>query len=119
MTQARISFYYVDDTLTPVPGLESIVEAAEGVSLYSNAPSKKLGNIFNETIAKTKKEQTFRVIGMVVRPSMRGNQIWINLKDIDEGDNASPDSTRKTYWAFMGYQPNEGEVAQWNFSKPQ
>ncbi len=109
-----------DDTLiTPVPGLGSIVEAAEGVNLRSNAPSKNTGNIFNEIIAKTKKEQTFRVIGMVVRPSIPGNQIWINLEDIDEGGSASPDSTKKTYWAFMGYHPNEGEVAKWNFSKPQ
>ena len=108
-----------DDTLTPVPGLGSTVEAVEGVNLYPNVPSKEMGNIFNEIIAQTKKEQTFRVIGMVVRLSIIENQIWINLEDIDEGGSANPDSTKKTYWAFMGYQPNKGEVVKWNFSKPQ
>ena len=104
-----------NDTLTSVPGLESTVEALGVVNLYPKAPSKELGNIFNEIIAMTKKGQIFQVIGMIVRPSLQGNQIWINLEDTDK--NPSPDSTKNKYWAFLGFQPDKYEVAEWNFSK--
>lgn len=80
------------------------IQPNSSVTVYSNRPSRLLGNTFNRQLGKFDPSISLHVDEIVVVPGVAGNQLWLKVSPTDLVDKSlAPEACSSTgCWSYYG-----------------